>query len=298
MRRLVLSVLYLCLCVASSLASGSVVVKKDAVSSKVRFVFFAGLEGSGHHGINSAYKKCGVMCAIANAVTQELYAGGSTPHGAFVYGDQTDKQIRARRAAAIDAFRRVEAEHGSGPARLVFVNGGAGLDKLQNKSGEMSYPNYAGPNKVLHSPDVTVLARLAEDAGVDLRVVVLRRGAEDILRSTTMHRHFGSEAHEAAVLAESAAYLAAQLRMLDPAFVECVTIDALFRDGVRALDALLWGGAEFPRGAEVGGKSRRLLLKSEVERRNDIDPDSVFVDHLGAYIAGIDDACESAARRA
>jgi len=297
MRRLVLSVLYLCLCVASSLASDSVVVKKDAVSSKVRFVFFAGLEGSGHHGVNSAYKECGVMCASAKAVAQELLAGGDQPHGAFVYGRQTDEQIRSHRAAAIDAFRRVEAEHGSGPARLVFVNCGAGLP-AQNKSGEMSYPNYAGPNKVLHNPDVTVLARLAEDAGVDLRVVVLRRGAEDILRSTTMHRHFGSEAHEAAVLAESAAYLAAQLRMLDPAFVECVTIDALFRDGVRALDALLWGGAEFPRGAKVGGESRRLLLKSEVERRNDIDPDSVFVEHLGAYIAGIDDACESAARRA
>ena len=47
-------------------------------------------------------------------------------------------------------------------------------------------------------------------------------------------KHYQIEAHEAAVLAESAAYLAAQLRMLDPAFVECVTIDALFRDGVRA----------------------------------------------------------------
>jgi hypothetical protein len=205
-----------------------VVVKKDAVSSKVRFVFFAGLEGSGHHGVNSAYKECGVMCASAKAVAQELYAGGNTPHGAFVYGDQTDEQVRAHRAAAIDAFRRVEAEHGSGPARLVFVNGGEGTN------GEMSYPNFSGSDKFLHNPDVTVLARLAEDAGVDLRVVVLRRGAEDILRSTTVHRHFGTEAHEAAVLAESAAYLAAQLRMLDPAFVECVTIDALFRDGVRA----------------------------------------------------------------
>jgi len=296
MRRLVLSVLYLCLCVASSLASDSVVVKKDAVSSKVRFVFFAGLEGSGHHGVNSAYKECGVMCASAKAVAQELLAGGDQPHGAFVYGRQTDEQIRSHRAAAIDAFRRVEAEHGSGPARLVFLNAAPPL--LGDGTGEMSYPNYSGSDKALHNPDVTVLARLAEDAGVDLRVVVLRRGAEDILRSTTMHRHFCSEAHEAAVLAESAAYLAAQLRMLDPAFVECVTIDALFRDGVRALDALLWGGAEFPRGAKVGGESRRLLLKSEVERRNDIDPDSVFVEHLGAYIAGIDDACESAARRA
>jgi len=216
------------LCVASSLASGSVVAKTH-VSSKVRFVFFAGLEGSGHHGIRAAYVASGAICASGEAVTRELHAGGVRPRGAFVYGSQRGEDVRAHRAAAIDTFRRLDAEPRSRSARLVFLNAG---DK-SSRSGEMSYPNFGGGDKALHTPDVAVLVRLAEDAGVDLRVVVFTRGAEDILRSTTVHRHFGTEVHEAAVLADSAAKLAAQLRMIDPAFVACVTTDAL-RDGVRA----------------------------------------------------------------
>ena len=44
--------------------------------------------------------------------------------------------------------------------------------------------NYGGPDKVLHTPDVRVLAELAEQAGLDLRILVLVRRADEILRST------------------------------------------------------------------------------------------------------------------
>lgn len=44
--------------------------------------------------------------------------------------------------------------------------------------------NYGGPDKALHTPDVRVLADLAEQAGLDLRILVLMRRADEILRST------------------------------------------------------------------------------------------------------------------
>ena len=39
-------------------------------------------------------------------------------------------------------------------------------------------------------PNIRILAELAEDAGLDFRVVVLTRKLEPILTSTTVHRNF------------------------------------------------------------------------------------------------------------
>lgn len=89
--------------------------------------------------------------------------------------------------------------------------------------------NHGGPDKALHTPDVRVLASLAEEAGLDFRVIVLVRSADEILRSTVYHRHFGTEAREATILAASAALLAGQLQLMDPHFFVCVNSSALHK---------------------------------------------------------------------
>lgn len=53
-----------------------------------------------------------------------------------------------------------------------------------------SFPAGHGPNKVITYPDVRLLAEVAEEEGIDLRVVYLQRSARDMLISDTVHRSF------------------------------------------------------------------------------------------------------------
>merc|ERR1712196_762393 len=87
----------------------------------------------------------------------------------------------------------------------------------------MSYPNYGGPFKMFQNPDVRILAELCELEGLDFRVLVSSRSAEDLLYSTAEHRGFmgGQWTLEGVVLEHSARVLAAQLRALDRGFVLC-----------------------------------------------------------------------------
>ena len=53
-------------------------------------------------------------------------------------------------------------------------------------SGQLSYPNF-GPDRAdrsLSHPDVYLLARVAEAAAVDFRVLVVLRGAQELLVGT------------------------------------------------------------------------------------------------------------------
>ena len=56
--------------------------------------------------------------------------------------------------------------------------------------GRYSYPRNWGVNKVFQYIDLGTLADLAEQEGVDLRVIYLKRSAHDIAISTTVHRDF------------------------------------------------------------------------------------------------------------
>ena len=98
--------------------------------------------------------------------------------------------------------------------------------------GMMSYPNFGGKDKAIHHPDLVVLARLCEEAGVDLRVLVLQRDAAAILRSTTIHRDFGTEAHQAAILTDNAAALVMQLKLLDRKFFRCAEFEDFLSSGL------------------------------------------------------------------
>jgi hypothetical protein len=94
-----------------------------------------------------------------------------------------------------------------------------------HRSAMMSYPNYNGPNKALDHPDIHLLAALAELAGVDFRVIVLKRNAREVLASTARRGIGGHE--EPRILATNAAVLAAQLQSLHRSFYQCVQYSEL-----------------------------------------------------------------------
>ena len=82
-------------------------------------------------------------------------------------------------------------------------------------------------------PDLRALARVAEEAGIDLRVLVLSRDAFDIALSTKVHRSLdrtdskADSVYQAQVLSQNAAALAAQLKLIDPAFTMCLPYTSL-----------------------------------------------------------------------
>lgn len=91
--------------------------------------------------------------------------------------------------------------------------------------GMLSYPNFGGANKALNHPDMFLLAAIAEKVGIDFRVLVLQRSANEILKST-LKRGFGG-AEESRILVDNAAAMYTQLHMLDRRFFLCLDYNDL-----------------------------------------------------------------------
>lgn len=199
-------------------------ISKKAFSEDRRVVFLAGLEGSGHHLWRDVLEHCthtadcvGFPELAASLWSQHDQTGLFNKYNPT--GDYDDNALLGVRTALRD-LRTSPSKHG-----LVWVNGAhaRGL----GKTGMMSYPNFGGPGKVYQHPDVWGLARVAEDEGEDLRILVLARQAKPLLLSTAVHRHFGAYVTQAVILAHNARVLASQLQALDPKFVRCVEYERL-----------------------------------------------------------------------
>lgn len=54
----------------------------------------------------------------------------------------------------------------------------------------MSYPRLNGPEKVMQYNDLKKIAEEAESAGLDMRVLYLKRSARDLIIANTVQRHF------------------------------------------------------------------------------------------------------------
>lgn len=86
-----------------------------------------------------------------------------------------------------------------------------------NYAPNRSYPTLGGDKKQLQHPDLHLIAKLAEEAGVDLRVLVLTRNPYAIAKSTTENRLFGGGFNEEIeMLTENAAAITSQLNLIDP----------------------------------------------------------------------------------
>ncbi|KAJ1628053.1 hypothetical protein T492DRAFT_1020801 [Pavlovales sp. CCMP2436] len=213
---------------------GSGVVAKEHFSDTLRFVFVAGLEGAGHHAWQTLLTPCrtsSTFCFELRSFTRDvwLFQDGVSDRSLFALGRTNLTHRRAFIARYMEAIARRLGEGERGFAecrpRMVLVN-------VNHAAGMMSYPNggffddWFG-SRVLHHPDLTELARAAELARVDLRVVVSVREPGALLASTTVHRTFGaSVASQGAVLADSALILAGQLAGIDRRFWSCVDLFA------------------------------------------------------------------------
>ncbi|KAH8091870.1 protein serine/threonine phosphatase [Aureococcus anophagefferens] len=155
---------------------------KKTVDAPARFLFIAGLEGSGHHSLSNMFAMCvrrRVLCRHDRELGQLLHGNRSHPTGIFVYGRQAAADIAALRKrffARLQHLRDAPRDRGAPVLYLLNVNAdGATIPD----AGMMSYPNFGPPDKVLHHPDMQALAAMARRA--DLRVLVVLRGARETL---------------------------------------------------------------------------------------------------------------------
>lgn len=176
------------ICLATTLAtpdvstmslSGTLVVPKTVFSSRMRFVFTVGLEGTGHHYVSQVQESFletnedMVPIPRPDNVIRAFYTvensmGENVQHyAANLKGARENMRNFAQRGADLQW-----------PGAVVFMH------------GKKSYPEGPGQKKVFKYMDLRMLAEVAEEEGVDLRVLYLRRSVKDILIANTMHRQF------------------------------------------------------------------------------------------------------------
>ncbi|CAN0336346.1 unnamed protein product [Scytosiphon promiscuus] len=145
----------------------------------MRFVFTVGLEGTGHHFFvdvqNHLFQTNKHLVHISgdNTVYRKFYAIDFSMAGNLQHYN-TELQT-ARKVMRKLAKRGAELQF---PGTLVSM------------SSCDSYPMEHGPNKALKYVDLRFLAEVAEDEGVDFRVLYLRRSVKGLLNANTIHRNF------------------------------------------------------------------------------------------------------------
>ncbi|CAN0296464.1 unnamed protein product [Scytosiphon promiscuus] len=198
---------------------------KTVRSDRMRAVYLMGLEGVGHHYIRSA---------IANASRDSPHR--ITSASAWEYGCQT--------SMSGNVSRYLQSFHLSREQMQGFTWEEKGLRDGQTMivyfGKYISYPYLGGSDKVFQYTDLRMLAEAAEEEGVDLRIVYLKRSASDLVIADTIHRdfpnHLGGQTNLSfeerfveylKILFTDMSVVHSSLGELDPAFVVCHDYDAL-----------------------------------------------------------------------
>lgn len=145
----------------------------------MRLVFAMGLEGTGHHYVAQ--------------VEDHLFQ--THPNLVRVSRRDTAKpqSYTIKHAMGEDAQQYSTMLSGARETMRQLADIGAGLQSpgtVVLMPGRNSYPDGPGPKKVLKYMDLRVLAEVAEEEGVDLRILYLRRPVKDTLIANTVHRKF------------------------------------------------------------------------------------------------------------
>ncbi|CAM9793970.1 unnamed protein product [Choristocarpus tenellus] len=197
------------------------VIRKTVYSDKLRLVFFAGLEGTGHHYWHQANNLClrKKWCTTKCELSLALYPGLATAPSLAEYDGAIEELEHS-----LDDLRRLEHEVAVGNSSE--SNGFGGLIIPVNaapcpSSGMMSYPNFNGANKALQYVNIILLAQMSEEKGIDLRIVYLQRPSEDIISSDARRGFGGNLMTESRTLGVNANALSYMLSNIDSEFVEC-----------------------------------------------------------------------------
>lgn len=223
------------------------VLEKRAHSRNVRFVFFAGLEGTGHHRWSAVRKR--MLHETPELVNFTLTTAGTTFEGAswnwtaqtgfHLYHTNRDNDSQPRPTLLQDI-----AEAQSSLLALAARAPAQALYWLNAWHETMSYPGYKGPLRPYQHPDLLLLARIAESVGADLRIVLMLRDPAELWISAA--RRFFPEAVDrrlnVRVYSSMMDDLMTMMSMLDPRFIVCEDVDSPSHgsaDGVASITTFL-----------------------------------------------------------
>ena len=162
------------------------VVEKKVFSSAVRFVFVAGLEGTGHHGVGHLLQGVRVYTEVG-----VWYRQVQVDEWLNTFGWKMMKEVniiaweRYKRQLQQRLKWRVEQYSQNGEPLPIFV-----INTVQDCIGGMqSYPNTDLPDKTTLHPQLASLATMMEESGADLRVIALARTPGSSLASAVKRDH-------------------------------------------------------------------------------------------------------------
>lgn len=179
------------LAAAEPALAGAGIVKKTVYSSKMRLLFAAGLEGTGHHSLFAAIDH--VFTEHPDLVRMnecEMFAPYYMMNGMAGTPLTGNNGIGEARAQMRDLAEREKALPSPGSVAIMQAGHIMHGKRCRGKGEMLSYPNLTGRGKVLQYMDLRQLAEVADAEGVDFRVVYLQRSAKSVILSTTVHRHF------------------------------------------------------------------------------------------------------------
>jgi len=212
-------------------------LRKKAFNKDLRLLMVAALEGTGHADSVSMLRDCGrppytnlsqgqTQCLAAGTISRSVHQCRKTCEGLL---SPHSTKFATNHLARIKHSMEMLTSKNQSSTRALYVLG----SNLVPGSGQLSYPNYGSDraDRSLNHPDVYMLAKMAEGAGLDFRILVVLRKAEELLVQTARKGYGGRR--EPMVLLDNAAALLAQLSLLDRRFFTCVEHSSLRTMGLR-----------------------------------------------------------------
>lgn len=163
------------------------------------FVFFIGLEGSGHHLINALMKRSPSQkslgmrsCAGFKGLHEDILGSMVRPRHKPEHADPSAVFVNATNK--LRHIRDTFSKHKDDPNEQLFIsincNG-------CHKAGLLSYPDFLRPQRELQYVNLHSFYRMCQEAEVNCRHAFIYRDPLQIVRSTTMKRHFNPNKLEA-----------------------------------------------------------------------------------------------------
>ena len=208
-------------------------ITKTRFSNNTRFIFVAGLEGTGHHFLGNILQGSHIFrVSSADPIRCNLMRLDSS-RGLFDLNMDSDA-YHQQEQKTIKLFRTLSSNSTSFTLRVLNTH----IDANENcYTGMMSYPNGISGTSW---PDLGSLAEMAERAGIDLRIIVLTRPSIPMIRSISSRvRNVQKNSHLAEI---GAIKLSKQLSSIDASFYSCVSYDDLTsvtRDAIQKLQNFL-----------------------------------------------------------
>ncbi|GBG25912.1 Hypothetical Protein FCC1311_021312 [Hondaea fermentalgiana] len=185
-------------------------------------VFVAGVEGSGHHMMSTLGRK---------HTTRELYDTLTDYLADSRWRDDSLEEHGPARERLVNVLRGLHNTNTSDGSKLFFLN----TVFTEAAVNMYSYP-WGGPRcymkkfaRPICNIDLYELVKIGEEAGVDFRVVVLRRALGAAIVSSSINRNFGTVNSQTRSLGMSWSLLRESLRSIDDAFIEQFNYEDLIK---------------------------------------------------------------------